>query len=277
MSRQDPKERADTQRSSNVVMNSLPSVKILGSRVHLVPIPEVVSIMDRWIREHRPGDPLRQIIVTGFHGLWEAHQDAEFRAILNSADLWIPDGIAPVWIARLRGHRGIDRTPGAEVMEAFFELANQQGYKSYFYGDTEDTLAALRTNLERRYPGHSVVGMVSPPFRSLNPEEEEEHVRLINESGAHVLWVGLGLPKQDRWIYRHRARLKVPLALGVGAAFRFLAGLAPRVPAWIGRNGFEWAWRLAREPRKIWRRALFGYVPFVVHVALELTGLRRYD
>ncbi len=251
-----------------------PSVCVLGSRVHLPTREQALNLIESWIRAR---DPCRQVVVTGFHGLWEAHKDPELKEALNAAALWVPDGIAPVWVARLRGHRHVQRLPGAELMTAFLERADRQGYSSFFFGDTPEQLAALRAAVERRYPGHRVAGLVSPPFRPPTAEEDAEHVRLINESGADILWVGLGTPKQDRWIAAHLARLHVPVAAGVGAAFGFLSGATPRAPAWMGRAGLEWAWRLLREPRKCWRRSLIEGPCFLFHVLLELCGLRQYD
>jgi len=254
-----------------------PSVRILGSTVNIVNIPTVVGFMDRCIDEYRSGKhPCRQIVVTGFHGLWEAHKSPELKNILNSADMWIPDGIAPVWVARKKGFPDADRTPGADVMKAFFEKADQSGYRSFFYGDTDETLAQLKSRLEEKYPGHQVVGMYSPPFRQLSDEEDRQIVDMINDAKPDVLWVGLGMPKQDRWIYEHLDRLHMPLAIGVGAAFGFHSGKVTRVPEWIGRNGLEWVWRLACEPKKLWRRDILDGPRFIAHVLLEMTGLRKY-
>ena len=250
-------------------------MQILGSRVHLTRLEAVLDLMETWIAQTPPR--CRRVVVTGFHGLWEAHKDASFRAILNSADLWVPDGIAPVWIARCRGHRAVERIPGADLMKAFLRLADRKGYRSFFYGDTDEVLAALRQQIERDFPGHKVAGTFSPPFRPISPEEDEEHVRMINAAKPDVLWVGLGLPKQDRWIHEHAARLQVPVAVGVGAAFGFLSGRVERAPAWVGRIGLEWAYRIMKEPRKCWRRSLVEGPQFIAHVVLELAGLKKYD
>ncbi len=250
-------------------------VKILGSRVQLLKLPQIVGEIDHWISSRER--TCRRVVVTGFHGIWEAHKDADFRAMLNSADLWAPDGIAPVAVAKLKGFRGAERTPGADIMKAFFELADKKGYSSFFYGDTDDTLTALKENIGEKYPGHRIAGFFSPPFRPLTPEEDERVVRMINEARPDVLWVGLGLPKQDRWIFEHKDRLKVPVAIGVGAAFLFLSGKVKRVPGWVGRSGLEWVWRFMKEPRKLWRRDLIEGPQFVWHVLLELAGIRKYD
>ena len=183
----------------------------------MVDIPNISLIIEQWINEHKKNQKCRQMVITGFHGILEAHKHPEFKAILNSADLWAPDGIAPVWVARLKGIRNINRTPGAEIMQAFFELANGKGYSSFFYGDTEDTLKTLKENLKRKYPGHKIAGIFSPPFRPMTPEEDDEVVKMINNAKPDVLWVGLGLPKQDRWIFDHKEKLNVPVAATVAS------------------------------------------------------------
>jgi N-acetylglucosaminyldiphosphoundecaprenol N-acetyl-beta-D-mannosaminyltransferase len=251
-------------------------LRILGSRVHMIDIPALIAIIDDWISKKTRTQECRQIVVTGFHGLWVAHQRADVKAVLNSAEIWVPDGIAPAWIARLKGMKSAVRTPGADIMKAYFELADQKGFRSYFYGDTDHTLAELKKNLEKKYPGHIFAGAYSPPFRKLTPKEDGEIIKMINAAKPDVLWIGLGLPKQDIWIQERKDRLKVPIAIGVGAAFSFHAGTVKRVPEWIGNIGLEWLWRLLKEPRKLWRRALIDGPQFVWHVALELLGLRKY-
>jgi N-acetylglucosaminyldiphosphoundecaprenol N-acetyl-beta-D-mannosaminyltransferase len=244
------------------------TVRVMGSRVHLVSVSQTVDQMERWIgaRDGR----CRRVVVTGFHGLWEAHQNPGFRAILNSAELWTPDGIAPVWAARLRGHRKVERAPGAEIMREFFRRADRLSYSSYFYGDTDGTLASLRQALARDYPGHRIAGAYSPPFRPLTPAEDEEIVDRINAARPDVLWVGLGMPKQDVWIHERLDRLKVPVAIGVGAAFAFAAGTVARCPEWMGRMGFEWVYRFVKEPRKMWRRDLIDGPRFLFHLGVDL-------
>jgi N-acetylglucosaminyldiphosphoundecaprenol N-acetyl-beta-D-mannosaminyltransferase len=258
-------------------MNPRPSrnLHILGSRVDLVTLGEIRDRLDGWIRAD--DRRCRMMAVTGFHGLWEAHRNPAFGRILRSADLWVPDGIAPIAVARIKGFSAARRTPGMDVMRTFLDLANEKGYSSYFYGDTDDTLTRLRANLERDYPNHRVAGTFSPPFRPLTPEEDREIVEMINAARPDVVWVGLGLPKQDIWVHEHRDRLDARAAIGVGAAFGFLAGKVKRCPDWLGNRGLEWAYRFAMEPRKLWRRDLLDGPRFLWHVGLELAGLRKYD
>lgn len=254
-------------------LEKAPAVRILGSVVHLVSAAQTVDSIERWV--NTAGVRCRRVVVTGFHGLLEAHRNPALHAILNGAELWAPDGIAPVWAARLRGHRSAQRAPGMEIMLEFFRRANEKGYRSYFYGGTDATLAALRRRLEREYPGHQIAGAFSPPFRPLTPGEDADVVERINAARPDVLWVGLGMPKQDVWIHERMDRLNVPVAIGVGAAFAFVAGTVRRCPAWIGRMGFEWAYRLFQEPKKLWRRDLIDGPQFLLRLALDLAPFRR--
>jgi N-acetylglucosaminyldiphosphoundecaprenol N-acetyl-beta-D-mannosaminyltransferase len=250
-------------------------VRILGTAVSSVTLIETVARIEHWI--HNPGSRPRYVVATGFHGLWIAHQDPDFKRILNDADLFCPDGIAPVWISRLRRESLPERVPGPDILTAFLERADREGYRSFYYGDTQETLDALGLRLAARFPGQVTVGTCSPPFRALAPEEDAAIVALINDSRPDVLWVGLGLPKQERWIHEHLDRLRVPVIVGVGAAFGFASGRVSRAPEWIGRLGFEWVWRLAAEPRKLWRRDLLDGPRFLFHAFLETAGLRKYD
>ncbi len=248
--------------------SSEPSVCILGSRVHLVSVTRTVDHIEHWIRIRDGG--CRQVIVTGFHGLMEAHKSPRIWSILNAADLWVPDGIAPVWIARLRGHRKVVRAPGAEIMLEFLKRADEHGYRSYFYGDTEETLAALCATVARNYPGHKVAGAYSPPFHAVSASEQAAIVERINVARPDILWVALGLPKQDIWIHDRLKTLNVPAAIGVGAAFAFVAGTVPRCPQWMGNAGFEWVYRFLREPRKLWRRDVMDGPRFLFYAGLEI-------
>jgi N-acetylglucosaminyldiphosphoundecaprenol N-acetyl-beta-D-mannosaminyltransferase len=248
------------------------SIEILGCSVSRVTIDEVLDRIERWIelREH----PCRFVVATGFHGIWEAHRNPRLREVLNSADLFCPDGIAPVWISRLRREPLSGRVPGPELLAGFAARANRTGSRSFFYGDTEETLLALRKRLESQFPGHIVAGALSPPFRELRADEESAIVNEINRARPDVLWVGLGLPKQEWWIHRNLSRLRVPVVIGVGAAFRFVGGRVRRAPRWMGAAGFEWLWRLAMEPSKMWRRDFIDGPSFIYHALAETLALR---
>ena len=250
-----------------------PSIKVLGVRVHMLQIPDVLKIAEQWIEKR---DTCRYIVATGMHGVMEAQRSTEFKNIANSADLFVADGISLVWVARCRGIRLKKRVSGADLMWEWLKLAAESGYKMFFYGDTEDTLNRLTERLKLQFPGLNIVGAYSPPFRTLTPEEDEEEVRMINDSGADVVWVGLGLPKQERWMFEHRERLNTPVLVGVGAAFKFASGQVKRAPPWLGDRGLEWLWRFAHEPKRVWRRVFIDGPNFAFRVILELSGLKKY-
>jgi N-acetylglucosaminyldiphosphoundecaprenol N-acetyl-beta-D-mannosaminyltransferase len=257
-----------------VERNQFEQLGILGLPIHMVQIPDVVRMMAQWAKGDR--SRVRWIVVADMHAVVESHNQPEFRAMLETADLRVPDGIGLVHVARLKGIPLKSRVAGTDLMRAFFRETAGEGPRHYFYGDTDQTLHHLGRNLQAEFPGVTIAGCYSPPFRPLTQEEDDVVIQRINEAKPDVLWVGLGLPKQEQWIFNHRHRLKVPLVLGVGAAFKFLAGTVKRAPQWVCDLGFEWLWRFAREPRRLWKRIMIEGPQFVGHVALELAGLRQY-
>jgi N-acetylglucosaminyldiphosphoundecaprenol N-acetyl-beta-D-mannosaminyltransferase len=184
-----------------------------------------------------------------------AEEDAEVRAAVLGATLAVPDGQPLVWALHALGHEAATRVYGPDLMAHFCARAATAGTPMYLYGGrSPEALALLETRLRERFPGLRLVGGFSPPFRELTGEEEERAVEAIEASGAEVVWVGTGQPKQEKWMLRMRPRLSAPLLVGVGAAFDFHAGLIPQAPPWMQRNGLEWTYRLSREPRRLWRR-----------------------
>jgi N-acetylglucosaminyldiphosphoundecaprenol N-acetyl-beta-D-mannosaminyltransferase len=264
-----------TQQIEAVNVAHIPCLSIIGLPVHMVQIPEVVSLMTDWVCIDR--QRCRWIVVADMHAAIEAHQCVEFRRMLDQADLIVPDGIGLVRVAQCKGASIQSRVAGTDLMKAFFLRTKGMAISHFFLGDTAETLRRLKANLERTYSGLTIAGTCSPPFRPLSSDEDEVLVESINEARPDVLWVALGLPKQERWIFEHRHRLNVPLVLGVGAAFKFLAGTVKRAPDSVGHLGFEWLWRLAHEPRRLWRRILIDAPHFVGLAGLDVTGLRKFS
>ncbi|MDR3678106.1 MAG: WecB/TagA/CpsF family glycosyltransferase [Acidobacteriota bacterium] len=230
-----------------------PCVDVLGAPVHIIGVEDVVRLMEQWIRDR---DRPHWIAVTGSHGALEAHKHHDFRAVLRTADLSVPDGR---WAARIAAKKMSCKTHqvrGADLMSAFCELSREKGFTNYLYGDTDETLSLASDRLRQKHPGVKIIGTYSPPFRQLTPEEDAQIVETINQANPDVLWVALGLPKQERWIAAHRDRLKVPVIVAVGAAIKFHSGKVVPSPRWASRAGLEWFWRLLHEPRTVWRRAL---------------------
>lgn len=250
-------------------MSQLPAITVLGTRVHAVRLEEAVAQLEAWIQTGASG---RWVVASGMHAIMEGWRRPAFQALINQADLFVPDGYSVVWLARRYGAALPGRVCGTDLLTAFCETAARKGYRVFFYGDTEEVLARLRARLLARWPSLQIAGTYSPPFRPLTSAEDAEACRRITEACPDIVWVGLGLPKQEHWIAEHQARLPVPVFVAVGAAFKFVSGDVRRAPAWIGAHGLEWAWRLLMEPRKMWRRALD--VPVFTTLAL-LELLRR--
>jgi N-acetylglucosaminyldiphosphoundecaprenol N-acetyl-beta-D-mannosaminyltransferase len=202
------------------------------------------------------------------HPTVEARHDSRYRDILNEGALNVPDGLPVAWAARMFGSR-TKRMAGPEAMNLTASWGLQRGLRHYLYGSTPTTLDRLHRRLKEQYPGILIVGAESPPFRRLSDEEVAATARRLQDAGAQVLWVGLGVPKQDLMAHRLRALHAVPVALCVGAAFDFLAGTSRRAPLWMRRVGLEWLYRLASEPRRLWRRYLIGNPEFVAGVARD--------
>lgn len=205
-----------------------------------------------------------------------AREDPAARGALAAMTLAVPDGQPLVWALRLLGHARATRLYGPDLMAAFCARAAREGIPMYLYGGrTPAALARLEDRLRERHPGIRIVGGWSPPFRALTGEETERVANEIDASGAAVVWVGTGQPKQEIWMAAMRARLSAPLLVGVGAAFDFHAGLVAQAPGWMQRNGLEWLFRLSREPRRLWRRYARYNPLFVACFARQYLAHRR--
>lgn len=192
------------------------------------------------------------------------------RNAVNSASLVTPDGMPVVWIGKIKGHKNIRRVYGPDLMLEICEISAARGYRNYFYGCVPQVLDKLEKKLKNIFPNLIIAGMYSPPFRQLTKEEDDEIVNSINSVKADIVWVGLGSPKQDLWMYEHRDKINAYIMIGVGAAFDFIAGTKPQAPKWIRNNGFEWLFRLCVEPRRLWRRYLIESSLFVVLVGWQM-------
>ena len=248
--------------------------RVLGLRVDAVQTPEVAEQIEDWI-QHR--DTCHFIAVTGMHGVMEAQHDPAFKAVLNSADLVVPDGMPLVWLGRLRGFRLPRRVYGPELMLTVCERTASTRARHFFFGGAPGIPEKLTETLQSRYPGLNVVGAYSPPFRLLTPEEDEKVVAMINAAAPDILWVGLSTPKQEKWMHAHRDRLRVPVLVGVGAAFDINSGMKQQAPVWMREHGMEWFFRLLQEPQRLWRRYIVLGSEFIFYVMLELLGFRKSD
>lgn len=245
-----------------------PEFFLSGARIHAVDMEGAVSVLLDWIERRHRG----YVLLTGGHGLVEMQSDPELLAINNAADLVTPDGMPVVWMGWLKGHPGT-RKVSSGITEATIRAGLSSGVRHYFYGGTEGVAERLTQILRERYPEIRIAGYQTPPFRPLTDEEGEAVCEEINRSQADIVWVGLGCPKQDRWMSRFRSQLEAAALVGVGASFDFLSGVKPAAPPWIANSGFEWLYRLLSEPRRLWPRYSRVVPLFLYHATRDLLGL----
>ena len=250
---------------------NVPSFQILGVRVHVVEMADTMKHLRAWIEDRQSS--ARFVAVTAMHGVAAARRDAAFRRVLNSADLLVADGTPLVWVARIKGHRFRRRVSGCDLLDNFCRDSGG-AYRHFFYGGTPGAAERLANTLRDRF-GIVVAGTYTPPFRPMTNAEESELATIVERASPDVLWVGLSTPKQENWMYQHRHKVKVPLMLGVGAAFDLNSGNVERAPVWMRDHGLEWLFRLAAEPRRLWKRYLITIPHALWFVGLELMGLSK--
>ena len=262
-------------RSVRVETNvTMPSFQVLRVRVNAVQISDVIKVMKRWISS---GRDCHVIAVTNVHVVMEAHHDDSFKKVLASADWVVPDGMPLVWLGRLRGHHLKRRVAGPDLFVEFCRETNKKDYSHFFFGGSPGIPEEVAARLKQQFPGLRIAGAFSPPFRPLSMEEDASVIQMINEAAPDVLWVGLGCAKQERWMYEHCARLKVPVIVGVGQAFDLYAGRKRRAPQWMREHGLEWLFRLFQDPGRLWRRYLIYNTQFIYSVFLELLKPKRFE
>lgn len=242
---------------------SAPRVDVLGVHVSAVDPQGALEAITGFVEDRARS----YVCVTGVHGVMECQADPDLLATHNRSGLTVPDGMPLVWCAHRAGFPDTQRVYGPDLMLAVLGRAAERGWSSYFYGGADGVPEALADALSARFPGLRVAGTFSPPFRPLTTAEADVVVQAINGSGADLVWVGLSTPKQERWMAEFRDRLDAPVLLGVGAAFDFHTGRVRQAPPLMQRNGLEWAFRLAMEPRRLWRRYLSNNPRFVAAVA----------
>ncbi|CAH0351847.1 N-acetylglucosaminyldiphosphoundecaprenol N-acetyl-beta-D-mannosaminyltransferase [Aquabacterium sp. CECT 9606] len=210
---------------------------------------EAISRIADWGAERQS----RYVTLCNVHSVVTGSQTAKFANVINGADMALPDGAPVAWMMRKEGFAEQQRISGPDLMLRYLAEAERRGQSVFFYGSVDDTLAKLRGRLMAKFPKLKIAGMASPPFRKLTEQEDAEYTQKINASGAHVVFVGLGCPKQEIWMAEHRGAIKAVM-VGVGAAFDYHAGTLRRAPAWMQQRGLEWLYRFVCEPRRLARR-----------------------
>jgi N-acetylglucosaminyldiphosphoundecaprenol N-acetyl-beta-D-mannosaminyltransferase len=248
-------------------------VNVLGVGVSAINMGMALDAIQGWIGQREAN----YVCVTGVHGVMESQKDETLRRIHNKAGLVTPDGMPLVWLARWQGLSQVDRVYGPDLMLALCEASVEHGSRHFLLGGAEGVAKKLEFNLMGRFPGLVIAGTYSPPFRSLTPQEDADVVDMLRQARADVIWVGLGTPKQERWMAAHCDQLPGSVLIGVGAAFDFHTGRTRQAPVWMRQNGLEWFYRLLVEPRRLWRRYLINNPLFATLSLAQILGLRKYS
>ncbi len=245
---------------------------VLGVQVNAINLVQAVASIIQWVAAYRAGasEFARYVCVSGVHGVMECRHDLALREIHNRAAMVTPDGMPLVWLGRLLGHSQMTRVYGPDLMLEVSRASTALGLRHFLYGGGDGIATLLARRLAARFPGLEVVGTYTPPFRTLQLEERQAVIEMIERSRADILWIGLSTPKQERWMAEFAPELRVPVMIGVGAAFDFHAGVKPQAPLWMQGSGLEWLFRLASEPRRLWRRYLLSVGVFPWLVARQL-------
>jgi N-acetylglucosaminyldiphosphoundecaprenol N-acetyl-beta-D-mannosaminyltransferase len=246
------------------------TASVIGAPIDAISWNQAIERIATWAQKRES----RVVCICNAHSVVTARQDAAFTAVVQQADMATPDGAPVAWLLRRVGHAAQERINGPDLMWKYCARAAQTGESIYLYGASPQTLEILQTKLQAAFPGLKVAGAYSPPFRALSDAEDEAIVKAINDSGAGVVWVSLGCPKQEKWMAAHRGRVQAVM-VGVGAAFDYHAGTIQRAPLWMQKNGLEWLHRLCSEPGRLWKRYLVTNSLFVLYATGQLIGRHK--
>jgi N-acetylglucosaminyldiphosphoundecaprenol N-acetyl-beta-D-mannosaminyltransferase len=255
-----PKENGLLNAPTDNSTLAVPSIVLFGVRFHLLRMEDVLALFQQVIRSRKPV----QVSFANAQTVAMCWRDPSLRAVVNGSHYTFADGMSIVWGARMLGTRIPGRIAGPDATASLCRLAAERNQRIFLLGSSIETLTALKRSLEENHPGIVIAGMFSPAMTvKFSADQSDEMIRVIRQANADILLVGLSFPKQERWISENIDRLDVPLCLGVGAAFDFLSSRIPRAPEWIQKRGFEWLFRLWCEPRRLWRRYLWGNLIFL--------------
>ena len=244
-------------------------VDVLGVGISTTSVEELPQLLSS-----RLPDRAICVNVCNVHSIMSSRHDHELAEALATSDVNTPDGMPLVWFLKSLGHAEQTRVNGSAIALRALEFGLARGWRHYFYGSTEETLALLVTQLLRRFPELQIAGTCSPPFRIQTDRERAQSIALILETKPDIVWVGLGMPRQEKWMQQVRAELPGVALIGIGAVFDFLAGTKPQAPQWLQDHGLEWLFRLGSEPRRLWRRYLWNNPAFLALWIRELATSR---
>lgn len=237
---------------------------ILNTNINVTNMQETIEYLTENLDELRGN----YICVSNVHTTMMSYRDKDYNIVQNSGAMALPDGKPLSMVCRSRGFYDAERVPGPDLMPRIFQLSENRGYRHFFYGSSEDTLHKLEAELRKQYPWLVIAGMYSPPFRKLTEEEDKQVIARINEAKPDFVWVALGAPKQEIWMYEHRNKIN-GIMIGVGAAFDFCAGTVKRAPGWMQELCMEWLYRLIQDPKRLFTRYLSTNASFIFYVVRE--------
>src|ERR1700722_7170211 len=247
-------------------------VNVLGVGISALNLPGALAEVAEAIRARRKG----YICVTGVHGVMEAQSNETFRGILNHAFLCPPDGMPMVWVGKINGHKDMSRVYGPDLMLDICKWSETNPCRHFFFGGAPGVAEVLVAKLKARFPKMEIAVTYTPPFRPLTLDEEKELQEKVRAARPDIFWVGLSTPKQEKFLAEYLPHLDATLMIGVGAAFDFLSGRVKQAPRWMQRSGLEWFYRLCSEPRRLAGRYFKNNPLFVMKVAMQLSGLKKY-
>jgi N-acetylglucosaminyldiphosphoundecaprenol N-acetyl-beta-D-mannosaminyltransferase len=249
-----------------------PLAHVLGVDIDAVNMESTLAHIVGFLRGPRKG----YVCVADAHGVLQARRSSQIAEVYAASELNIPDGTPLAWVGRLQGHSTMECVTGPDLMLDIFRRPEFAHVTHFLYGGVEGVAAELCDRLTRDFPSVRIVGAATPPFHDLSSAEQDDFVATIAELKPDILWIGLGCPKQELFMSRYLPLLDTRLMFGVGAAFDFHTGRVRYCAPWIKRAGLHWLHRLIQDPRRLWRRNLFIIPNFLWHIALQLSGLRRY-
>jgi N-acetylglucosaminyldiphosphoundecaprenol N-acetyl-beta-D-mannosaminyltransferase len=248
-------------------------VNVLGVGISAVNMNQALEKIDGWIQ----AGEREYVCVCPVHSVMECRRSAQLRTIFNAAGMVTPDGVPLVWVARASGYGNVSRVYGPDLMLAELDRSEQNHHRHFFYGGGPGVAVLLAKRMQARFPALTVAGILEPPFAPLDQLCTPETAATINEAKPDVVWIGMSSPKQDLWMARMRPLLAAPVLIAVGAAFDFHSGTVKQAPLWMQRSGLEWVYRLATDPRRLWRRYLIDNPWFLWELGLQRTGIKKFE
>lgn len=242
----------------------IPTCNIMGVNVAAINMDWLLQFTNQQIK-NLSGD---YMCVSNVHTIVTSYENSEYLAFQNGGIMAIPDGGPLSSVGRKRGHHGMERTTGPSYMEEILKISAAKGYRHYFYGSTSKTLERLYQGLEKNYPGVQIAGMYSPPFRPVTEDEDRRIIENINRTNPDFVWIGLGAPKQEKWMAEHYGKVN-GFMVGVGAGFDYFAGNINRAPEWMQKHNLEWVYRLMQDPKRLFKRYLSTNIKFIWHAVIR--------